>query len=110
MRLMIINTKINNASRYYRLYKMDGEKITEIGFSGLGTDYDEIKGNKKDYKDGSFVYVSRFYRVDGIPRDIVYYLRHRFSELIMIEGNFNGVQYYDVKTVLKSANDNYYSE
>jgi hypothetical protein len=107
MKLMIINIKINSASRYYRLYKVEGEKIVEIGFSGLGTDYEEIKGNKKNYKDGSFVYVSKKYRADGIPRDIVYYLRHRFSKLIMIEGNYNGVQVYDVKTVLKSLRDNF---
>ena len=108
MRLLIINTKVNNASRYYRLFKVDGENMTEIGFSGLGTDYTEIQDNKKTLKDGTFYYVSKKYRADGIPRDIIYKLKSMFDELTYINGIWNGLQATTITQTLKELCDEYH--
>jgi hypothetical protein len=82
--------------------------MTEIGFSGLGTDYTEIQDNKKTMKDGTFFYVSKKYRCDGIPRDIIYKLRNKFDELTYMNGFYNGLDVTTIKKELKNRMDEYY--
>jgi galactokinase/mevalonate kinase-like predicted kinase len=110
MTLLIINTKINSNSRYYRLYKIVNGAPVEIGFSGLGTDYEEIKENKKNIDKYMFCYKSKKYRADGIPRDIIYKLKDKFSNLIYIDSYYNGVYTSTIKHELKQMHDNYYEE
>jgi hypothetical protein len=109
MKLLIINTKINSASRYYRLYKVTSEGMIELGFSGLGTDYSEISDNKKHLDKYMFCYKSTKYRADGIPRDIIYKLRKIFDELIYIDAYNNGVYISTISHELKQLRDNYYN-
>lgn len=108
MKLLIICIKRNTASRCYRLYKQDNDKLTEIGFSGLKTDYSEIAGNKKTFKDGHFYYVSKKYRFDGIPRDIIYNLRKIFDEITYIDNYYNGITVTTIEKNINEYLDNYY--
>ena len=108
MKLLIICIKKNSASRCYRLYKQEGEKLIEIGFSGLGTDYNEIADNKKTFKDGNFYYISKKYRFNGVPRDIIYKLQGLFDEIEYIDNYYNGTYCTTIVKEINSYLDNFY--
>jgi hypothetical protein len=59
-------------------------------------------------KDGTFFYVSKKYRYDGIPRDIIYKLRNKFDELTYMNGFYNGLDVTTIKKELKNRMDEYY--
>jgi hypothetical protein len=100
MTLIIIVNKVKAGKVQYNLYYIKENKLIPIGFPGLDTDYSEIKQNKREYKDKSFVYESTQYTCYGAPKDIIKALANKFDEFQIIDDN-NAITGRDIKGFLK---------
>jgi hypothetical protein len=101
MTLVIIVNKVKAGKVQYNLYYIKDNKLIPIGFSGLATDYNEIKQNKREYKDRSFIYESTKYNSYGAPVDIIRALADKFQEFQLIDNDNNGITGRDIEGFLR---------
>jgi hypothetical protein len=91
MTLVIINTKTNKTTCYYKLFYIKDGVLVPLGFDGLGTDYSEVEQFKKVLSNNTFVYQSKKYNGNGVPVDIIRALKDKFDTYQYIDDFYNGV-------------------
>jgi hypothetical protein len=104
MTLVIIVNKVKAGKVQYNLYYIKDNKLVPIGFSGLNTDYEEIKQYKRTYKDRSFVYESTKYNCYGAPVDIIRALADKFHDFQLIDNDNNGITGRDIEGFIREHN------